>query len=61
MMLANFIGARLMRGCSLDRIHSNGVGYPIPSWRVVDIDNEDDWRRAEILKKVIFANNSQVE
>ena len=44
-----------------DRIHSNGAGYPIPSWRVVDIDNEDDWRRAEILKKIIFSDKSQME
>lgn len=31
------------------QIHSNGVGYRIPSWRIVDIDTFDDWRRAEIL------------
>ena len=30
-------------------IHSNGVGYVIPNWRVVDIDTEDDWARAQIL------------
>jgi pseudaminic acid cytidylyltransferase len=29
------------------RIHSNGVGYVIPSWRVVDIDTPEDWDRAE--------------
>ena len=32
-----------------ERIHSNGVGYVIPNWRVVDIDTEDDWVRAQIL------------
>lgn len=31
------------------RIHSSGVGYPIPQWRVVDIDTEDDWARAQTL------------
>ncbi len=31
------------------RIHSSGVGYPIPQWRVVDIDTEDDWERAQAL------------
>lgn len=31
------------------KIHSNGVGYVIPKWRVVDIDTPDDWRRAEVL------------
>jgi pseudaminic acid cytidylyltransferase len=28
-------------------IHSNGFGYTIPNWRVVDIDTLDDWLRAE--------------
>lgn len=31
------------------KIHSNGVGYCIPGWRVVDIDTPEDWNRAEIL------------
>ncbi len=31
------------------RIHSSGVGYVIPSWRVVDIDTPADWDRAERL------------
>ncbi len=30
-------------------IHSHGSGYLIPSWRVVDIDTADDWKRAEII------------
>lgn len=29
------------------RIHASGTGFPIPCWRVVDIDTEDDWARAE--------------
>jgi pseudaminic acid cytidylyltransferase len=31
------------------RIHNSGVGFEIPSWRSVDIDNEGDWRRAETI------------
>lgn len=31
------------------KIHSSGVGLPIPNWRVVDIDTPDDWMRAEQL------------
>lgn len=31
------------------RVHSNAVGYLVPSWRVVDIDTPDDWLRAEVL------------
>lgn len=30
-------------------IHSGGVGFPIPNWRVVDIDTPDDWARAEAI------------
>lgn len=33
------------------RIHSSGIGYVIPYWRVVDIDTPADWRRAETLFK----------
>ena len=32
-----------------ERMHGNGFGMVIPNWRVVDIDNEDDWRRAELM------------
>ena len=35
------------------RIHSSGIGYVIPSWRVVDIDTPDDWERAELLAMAI--------
>jgi pseudaminic acid cytidylyltransferase len=34
------------------RIHSSATGFPIPSWRVVDIDTEDDWDRAERMHRV---------
>ena len=36
------------------RMHTAGLGMPIPSWRVVDIDTEDDWKRAEFLFKQIM-------
>ncbi len=39
---------------SKPRIHSNGVGLPIPGWRVVDIDTPDDWVRAEAIHKALF-------
>lgn len=31
------------------RMHTAGLGLPIPNWRVVDIDSEDDWKRAELV------------
>jgi pseudaminic acid cytidylyltransferase len=35
------------------RIHSSGIGYPIPNWRVVDIDTSEDWRRAELIYRAL--------
>ena len=34
------------------RMHTDGLGMTIPSWRVVDIDSIDDWKRAEDIYKV---------
>ena len=36
------------------KIHSDGLGYKIPNWRVVDIDTPEDWERAEIFAPMIF-------
>ncbi len=36
------------------RIHSNGLGYVIPNWRVVDIDTDSDWRRAELMYAAVL-------
>jgi pseudaminic acid cytidylyltransferase len=35
------------------RIHSHGLGFPIPNWRAIDIDTYDDWIRAELFHKAI--------
>ena len=40
------------------KIHSNGLGYAIPNWRVVDIDTPDDWARAEIFAPVIMGHKA---
>lgn len=37
-------------------IIGNGVGCILPSWRIVDIDNLDDWKRAELIYKSIYKN-----
>ena len=34
---------------SQPKVHSAGIGLVIPQWRVVDIDNDQDWFRAERL------------
>tara|TARA_Y200000002_G_scaffold340734_1_gene311474 strand:- start:1106 stop:1783 length:678 start_codon:yes stop_codon:yes gene_type:complete len=33
----------------LKKMHTDGVGMKIPSYRVIDIDTEDDWKRAELF------------
>lgn len=33
-------------------ILANAVGYPVDGSRVVDIDTEEDWRRAEVLHRL---------
>ena len=38
------------------RILSSGVGYEIPSWRVVDIDTPADWERAERMAASLQAH-----
>jgi|TARA_Y100001970_G_scaffold206192_1_gene251119 pseudaminic acid cytidylyltransferase len=37
---------------SLKKMHSGGIGMKIPSYRTVDIDTEDDWRRAELYSQL---------
>jgi pseudaminic acid cytidylyltransferase len=34
----------------------NSIGFPISKWRSVDIDNIDDWKKAELLFKTIKNN-----
>ncbi len=38
------------------RIHTSGVGYEIPNWRVIDIDTPADWERAERMASSLFLN-----
>ena len=35
------------------KIHSSGLGYVLPNWRVVDIDTPDDWKRAELIYQAL--------
>jgi len=34
-------------------MHTDGIGVHIKSWKVVDIDTEEDWEKAELLKKAL--------
>lgn len=44
-----FYWGKPMAWLNNSKIHSGGAGYVIPSWRVVDIDTQDDWERAELI------------
>jgi len=37
-------------------MHTDGLGIPIPNWRVVDIDTLEDWTRAELVFKALNYN-----
>ena len=39
-------------------MHSQGLGLIVPGWRVVDIDTEDDWYRAELMFQVMKVENA---
>jgi pseudaminic acid cytidylyltransferase len=41
-------------------IHSNAMGYIIPNYRVVDIDTEQDWLRAEFIYQAIKKNGKSI-
>ena len=36
------------------KMNTDGLGMVIPNWRVVDIDNPEDWKRAELLNAAIM-------
>lgn len=42
-----FYWAKAETWLSNSKIHSSSLGFIIPSWRVVDIDTQEDWLRAE--------------
>jgi pseudaminic acid cytidylyltransferase len=52
-----FYWGRMHAWLNNHRIHTNGVGYPIPQWRVVDIDTEEDLTRAQALFHSIYGKN----
>jgi pseudaminic acid cytidylyltransferase len=43
------------------KMHTAGIGMPIPHWRVVDIDTLDDWRRAEFFFRLFSENGLAVK
>lgn len=48
-----FYWGRTFAWLAQKRMHSAGVGHPIPHWRVVDVDTDDDWMRAELIFRAL--------
>lgn len=42
------------------RMHSGGVGMVIPNWRVIDIDDIDDWKRAELMAAALEMTRNDI-
>ena len=40
----------------LKKINKTRYGVKIPSWRSIDIDNNDDWKKAELIFKSLRKN-----
>ena len=41
------------------RLHSGSAGLVIPQWRVVDIDTNEDWERAELIHRALQSELSK--
>jgi pseudaminic acid cytidylyltransferase len=54
-----FYWARMSTWLSALSIHAHGAAIVLPEWRVVDIDTEDDWLRAELLFKTMVLGHAQ--
>jgi len=44
-----------------NNIHNLAVGFEVPSWRVVDIDTIDDWKRAELLFEILNKKSPNIK
>jgi pseudaminic acid cytidylyltransferase len=40
-------------------VHSNGLSIILPEWRVVDIDTQEDWQRAELMYEALRQQHVQ--
>ena len=54
MMRANFILVKTSAWLEGRKMHTDGVAIKMSSWRVVDIDTEEDWSRAEFFAFVFI-------
>ena len=59
MMWVSFIGVKKL-WLSSKRIHTHAIGIKIPRWRSIDIDNLNDWKRAELIFKYFRKNEKKL-
>ena len=48
-----FIWGSAREWLRVDSVFSSAIGVDVPRWRVIDIDTEEDWQRAEVLVRTI--------
>lgn len=48
-----FVWGRAAAWATHTDVLGNATGYEMPGWRAVDLDTEDDWRRAQLLLPLI--------
>lgn len=49
--VGQFYWGRSSAWLSEKKMHSDGTGFIVPGWRFVDIDNLNDWERAQVMMK----------
>ena len=50
--VGQFYWAHKQRWLRNNNIHRGATAIVIPKWRAIDIDDLDDWQRAEMLYKI---------
>ena len=54
---AQFYWGKAEAWTQLKKMHTDGIGMEIPAYTTVDIDNNDDWKKAELLFQSMVLKN----
>lgn len=57
--VGQFYWGRVESWAAMRKMHSESAGLVIPSWRVVDIDTIEDWKRAELIFRILGQDESR--
>lgn len=52
-----FCIAKTQNWIKSNNVFQNSIGVKIPSWRVSDIDDINDWKKAEVIFEILRKNN----